>query len=323
MNSSTEVLFLGKIAVDIVFKKGNNKNLLLPLSLSPGGSIFNTAAILSRLGIRGGIFSQISGDPLGKYLSEFLEKEKLNTKFIKKSLNSKTPLAIALIDKNGIPEYSFYKDDSPSLEIEFQKAGAVFKKLKAVYLGSSFSYSDATFKISEKFLNIAKNNGITAFYDPNIRPGQITHPAQARQRIEKLISKVDILKLSEDDLSFISGSGNLKDSLKKLNKRINACIILTLGKNGAIFLDKKGMFLEIKPFKVNVKDTIGAGDAFGAGLLFKFCKSRGIKNFFCNMKENMIFAAGASAITCSGYGALRIKNLNEVNSFIKNHRNEL
>ncbi len=310
-----EAIFIGKIAVDIVINR--SKDVLKPITLSPGGSIFNTAIIASRLGTRSGIFSSLGNDDLGKFVKDFIKKEKLNFYPISRSDNHKTAIALALIDRFGNSRYSFYKNDT---RVDY-KIGEdlinIFSKAKAAYMGSSFTYADETFDISQVFVELAKAHSLKLFYDPNIRAASIIDPAKARKRILFFVKKADFLKLSLDDIKFIAGTRNVGMAYKKISSFTKAAIIITRGKAGSVaFVGRKQ--IRTGSFNVAVKDTIGAGDAFGAALISRFSSSSSEEEFLNNIKEHITFASAVSAVTCSKHGAMEgVKSLNRINKFLR------
>lgn len=162
-----------------------------------------------------------------------------------------------------------------------------------------------------------KKKGVFISFDPNFRPYAVKDKKGAKNRVLGLLKLVDLARLSEIDLEFLTGQKDPKKGLKWLKKRFGCEIILTLGANGSVYMAPKGTLIKIPAFKVKIADTIGAGDAFTAGLLYRLTK-RGKRQFFRDIAQNLIFASAVSAIICTKPGATQgLKDIKQVNSFLR------
>jgi len=182
-----------------------------------------------------------------------------------------------------------------------------------------------------KFIRYLKKRHVFISYDPNIRPGSIKHKNEVKNRVLKLLKLADLAKLSQTDLEYLTGQKNPLKGLEMLKKQVKCEIVLTLGAKGSIYHSRRvvwknpddasgnSRFIKVPAFKVKVADTIGAGDAFTAGLIYRLIK-QGRAKFFANMKANIIFASAVSALICTQKGSHQgLKNLKQVNSFLAKH----
>jgi sugar/nucleoside kinase (ribokinase family) len=191
---------------------------------------------------------------------------------------------------------------------------------KVFHIGSSYSYQKETFEETLKFIRYLKKRNVFISYDPNIRPNKITNSISVKNRVLKLLKLADLAKLSEIDMEYLTARKNPEKGLAQLKKLVKCELILTLGSKGSIYLDNKGLLIKIPSFKVKVADTIGAGDAFTAGLIYRLIK-QGRAKFFSNIKSSMTFASAVSALICTQKGAnLGLKNIKQVNSFLAKSR---
>ncbi|MBU1913300.1 MAG: carbohydrate kinase [Candidatus Omnitrophica bacterium] len=314
-----DALFLGGTSIDLIQdrQKGRGK------TVSVGGSITNSAIIAAKLGLKTGLLSKIGKDSFGNFAIDFLKSCKINISGIIQDSNIRTPLAIAKVDKSGVAKYTFYKN-SPKDSVVPIKTTPMYllNTCKVFHTGSSYSYQKETFEETLKFIKYLKKRGVFISYDPNIRPNSIIDKASVKNRVLKLLKLADLAKLSEIDLEYLTGQKSPLKGLERLKKQVNSELVLTLGSKGSICpaggrrSPAGWTLIRIPAFKVKIADTIGAGDAFTAGLIYRLIKQGGAK-FFANMKSNMTFASAISALICTQKGAnLGLKNIKQVNSFL-------
>ena len=299
---SIDILFLGGTSIDLIQNK-NKKKRILEFTASTGGSITNSAVIAARLGLKTALFSMIGKDLLGDFAVKFLHSCGVNTNGLIQDPGIRTPIAIASIDKSGNSKYTFYKNTSKDSIVCFKDTPKnLLRHPKILHFGSSFSYQKDTFPEALKYVKFLKRKGAFISFDPNLRPYNIKDKKAAKNRVLELFKWIDLAKLSEIDMRFLTGQQSLTKGLKLLKKRFRCEIILTLGAKGSIYMDSKGVAIETPAFKVKIADTIGAGDAFTAGLLYKLIKI-GERCFFSNLKPNIVFASAISALICTKPGA--------------------
>ncbi len=308
-----DILFLGGTSIDLIQDKKNKE----PFA-STGGSITNSAVIGSKLGLKVAMLSRIGKDSWGDFAIQFMQSLGINTKGIIQDPDIPTPLTIANIDKSGNSKYTFYKNPPERSIVPLEGVPKdLLKRCKIFHFGSSFSHQKGTSEEALKYVKFLKKRGVFISFDPNIRPYAIKDKKGTKNRIIGLLKWVDLAKLSQIDLQFLTGQKDPKIGLKILKKHFRCHVILTLGSKGSIYLDSKDRLIKVPGFKVKIVDTIGAGDAFTAGLLFKLNKI-GKRGFFNNIKPNLIFASAVSAIICTKQGSNQaLKNLRQVEKFLR------
>lgn len=309
------IICCGNIAFDLIASGQPGYDGSISFEAKPGGSVFNTAILLSRLGLPVSILAKNSQDFLGNSLSEIMRSENIKTDYLVADNKIKTGLALAKIDKKGDPSYLFYRASGPHTAFKQKDLPpSLFKNAKVLHAGSAFTYTDYTFESSLKLMIRAKREGLFTTYDPNWRPVRIPNKKKARARVKKLIAHADLLKLSENDALGITGEKTLNSALKYLPPRT----VVTRGEKGSFAWDGKKKILQ-EPFIVKLVDTIGAGDAFTAGLIARYCTS-GMKDSWQPVKEDLTFASAAAALVCRGKGATEgLKSFRQVMSFLKNY----
>ncbi len=297
-----DILFLGGTSIDLIQIK-QKKTDQPGFTASTGGSITNSAVIGAKLGLKTAMISRVGKDPLGDFAVKFMASCRVNTKGIIHDPAIRTPLAIANIDKSGNSIYTFYKNPPEQSSVPLKSVPKeLLRGLKIFHFGSSFSHQNPTAEEALKYVKFLKKRRVFISFDPNLRPYAIKDKKGAKNRVLKLLKCVDLAKLSEVDLRFLTGQKDLKNGLKMLKKQFKCKIVLTLGSKGCAYLDSRGNLIKVPAFKVKVADTIGAGDAFTAGLLYKIAKI-GERQVFRDIKPCLVFASAVSAIICTKPGA--------------------
>ena len=311
-----DALFLGGTSIDLIQDRQKGRGNLV-FTASIGGSITNSSIISAKLGLKTGLLSRVGRDPLGDFACEFLDSCGIYTKGIIRDSGIRTPLAVAKIDKSGVAKYTFYKNSPKDSVVPFKDAPKnLLNTCKVFHTGSSYSYQKETFEETLKFIKYLKKRGVFISYDPNIRPESITDKFIVKNRVLKLLKLADLAKLSQVDLEYLTDQKSPAIGLKMLKKLVKSELVLTLGPKGAIYLDYNGLLTRVPAFEVKIADTIGAGDAFTAGLIYKLIK-QGKARFFANIRSNMLFASAVSAIICTKKGANQgLRDIKQINSFL-------
>jgi len=328
---SIDALFLGGTSIDLIQVGNRHACSLLNFTASIGGSITNSAVISAKLGLKTGLLTKIGKDALGDFALDFLDSHDIAIKGIIQDQNIRTALAIAKIDKSGVAKYTFYKNSPKDSVAPIKTAPkGLLDSCKVFHTGSSYSYQKETFEETLKFIEYLKKRNVFISYDPNIRPDKITDNRRVKNRVLRLLKLADLAKLSETDVEYLTAKKSPEKGLIQLRKLVKCELILTLGSKGAIYYrspngklpvrrtDMEGV-IAIPAFKVKIADTIGAGDAFTAGLIYRLIK-QGRAKFFSNIKSNMTFASAVSALICTKPGANQgLRDIKQVNSFLAKH----
>jgi fructokinase len=309
-----DILFLGGTSVDLIQDKACPEKFLA----SVGGSVTNSAIIASTLGLKTAMLSRVGDDPFGNFAVKFLDSRNVNTSAVIRDPDIKTSLAIAAIDRYGNSKYTFYKNAPKDSVVPFNTSPKnLLNSCGIFHFGSGFSYQKETFEESLKYIRHLKRRGVFISFDPNIRPYAVKDKKEVKNRVLKLLKLVGMAKLSLYDLVFLTGSKSPEKGLKSLQKRFKCRFILTLGSRGAVYPGLEQKFIKIPAFKVKIADTIGAGDAFTAGLLYKIAVS-GESKAFKDIRPNLAFASSVSAIICTAHGSHQaLKNMEQIKSFLK------
>jgi fructokinase len=228
-----------------------------------GGSIFNTAIALGRLGIITGFFSGISTDFFGDSLKAGLMASNVDLKYAK-IWDKPSTLAFVKLD-NGQARYSFFDDNSAGRMLTKKDLPKLSSDVNALHFGSISLISEPGASTLEALMAREADTRVICL-DPNIRENLIKDRREYLERIGRLIAMCDILKISDEDVTWITGKTDLASAARKWLNAGAKVVVITRGENG-IEAFTKGFSIKQPSVNVKVADTVGAGDTFTAGFL--------------------------------------------------------
>ena len=229
-----------------------------------GGAVFNTAIALGRLGAPSAFFSGISTDMLGEILADTLTASKVDTRYCARSPRPTTVAFVKLVD--GQATYAFYDENTAGLLLTQDQLPDLPASVSTLFFGGISLGNDPAAATYEA-LQIREAQARVTMIDPNIRLGFIAgKEAPYRARIERMIARADIVKLSDEDLHWLSGGGDLTQLARTILAQGPKVVFITEGAAGARAVTAtQDRFVAAK--QVTVADTVGAGDTFNAGAL--------------------------------------------------------
>ena len=271
-----------------------------------GGAVFNTAIALGRLGAPSAFFSGISTDMLGEILTDTLTASKVDTSLLARSNRPTTVAFVKLV--NGQATYAFYDENTAGGLLSQADLPTLPVAVTTIFFGGISLVNDPAASTYEA-LQTREAASRVMMIDPNIRLGFIAGKEVAyRARIERMIARSDIVKLSDEDLHWFSGAGDLATLAQAIRAKGPKVVFVTEGAKGAwAFTDHDARFVASK--KVTVADTVGAGDTFNAGVLTALnelgalTKSRVANLTATELDAALELGARAAAVTVSRAGA--------------------
>jgi len=271
----------------------------------PGGAVFNTAIALGRLGQDVGLLTGLSSDLFGQRLDQALSASNVDGSL---AIRSDRPTTLAFVTlRDGQAEYAFYDENTAGRMLSPADLPAALPGVEALFFGG---ISLAVEPCAEAYAALCLREGasLPVMIDPNIRPGFIRDEARYRARIARMMAVADIVKLSDEDLHWLEGPGDLPDLAGRVLAQGPKVLCLTEGAKGVTGYTATGaVFVESQ--RVEVVDTVGAGDTFNAGFLASL-QSAGClsKTALADLSEEALRAAlalggRAAAVTVSRAGA--------------------
>lgn len=253
------IVVAGEALVDLAPRDG----LLLPL---PGGSPFNVAVGLGRLGTETSYLGGLSDDGFGEHLLERLVEDGVDVSLAPR-LPEPTTLAVVHLDDAGRATYGFYLAGTAAAALDADLLPPLPPEAALhVSFGALTPLTRPAGAALAGLLRREAGRRLVSL-DPNVRPAVIDDVAAHTRELETLVSEVDVVKVSEDDLLAVAPDDTPLATAARWSESGPALVVVTLGDRGAIALTSDGRRVEVTGVPVEVVDTVGAGDAFTAGLL--------------------------------------------------------
>lgn len=231
----------------------------------PGGSPANVAVGLGRLGVPVALLSRLAADPFGRLLAAHVESAHVDTGSVIASDEPST-LAVVTLDDEGKAEYAFYVEGAADGGWRTEDLPASLPEGAAVHVSGSLALAVPSMGETLEALLLRERGSRLLALDPNVRPRLARDEAALRARLDRWVGLVDVLKVSEDDLDWISPGVTAAAAAERWLARGPKLVVVTRGGDGVHAHGPAGP-LDLPGLPVDVVDTVGAGDAFMAGLL--------------------------------------------------------
>ena len=271
-----------------------------------GGSPFNVAVGLSRLAQPVCLLTQISRGFLGERLMRALQAEGVDTRTVQRS-DAPTTLSLIGLDVQGVPSYAFYGEGCADRLLTPDALDHLPAGVRAINLGSYATVTGAT-AATQRTLVERAHAGTLIAYDPNIRLNVEPDLAVWQAQIDWMLPRTHLFKSSEEDLGLIYPGRSLDSVAEQALAQGAALVVVTRGAEGAMAWSAQAR-VQTPPVKVDVIDTVGAGDTFQAAMLTWLAEhdalsAAALRALDADQVRDLLgFATRAAAITCSRRGA--------------------
>jgi fructokinase len=292
------IVVAGEALVDVVARRDGG------LVGHPGGGPYNVARTIGRLEQPVAYLGRLSTDGFGARLRRELEADGVG---IDTAVGTEAPTTLALVelDASGGASYRFYAAETSAPGLTLEAAAAVLPgQVGTFYLGTLGLVFEPLATTLERLVDRVQGDTLVAL-DPNCRPAAIEDRAAYGGRLERLLRRTDVLKASDADLEWLLPGSPPVDAARALLAREDAVALVTLGSEGALVVGRDGEVAVEAP-RVDVVDTIGAGDAF-MGAFLAHWRSRGLGRAELGDRTELVratrFACRVAALTCARAGA--------------------
>ena len=307
MDKQYDVVALGELLIDFTENGLSGQGNPL-LEANPGGAPCNVLAMLNKLGKKTAFIGKVGNDQFGKMLKEVVEESGTDVSALAMDDQVHTTLAFVHTFPDGDREFSFYRNPGADMMLTKEEVDPeLIKKARIFHFGTLSSTHAGVREATRYAIDVAKENGLLVSFDPNLREPLWESLDQAKEEILYGMSKCDILKISDNEMEFMTGTTDYNKGVEMLREQFDIPLIcVTLGKEGSRAF-YKDMIVEAAPFvREDTIETTGAGDTFEACTL-NYILEHGLENLTEeNLKEMLTFAnAGASIIT-TRKGALKV-----------------
>ncbi|WP_050183554.1 carbohydrate kinase family protein [Domibacillus robiginosus] len=301
---------IGEVLIDFIpQQKGQALKDVISFERAPGGAPANVAAAVSKLGGQSAMLTKLGSDAFGDFLLEKLTEAGVETKHIIRTSEANTALAFVSLREDGERDFSFYRKPCADLLMTADEVdGALFHSGDILHF-CSVDLVESPMKYAHmKAIDQAKQHGALVSFDPNVRLPLWEDPDVCRETILAFIPKAHLVKISDEELAFITGISDEKEAITSLFTGDVKAVVYTRGAAGAsLFVN--GKETQADGFSVQVQDTTGAGDAFIGGFLFQLLQAGATPETLSfhleQYGEDIVrFSNAAGAITAAGKGAI-------------------
>lgn len=307
MEKKFDVAALGELLIDFTENGVSGQGNPL-LEANPGGAPCNVLAMLAKLGRKTSFIGKVGKDQFGTMLKEAVESVGIDTGNLMMDEQVHTTLAFVHKLPNGDRDFSFYRNPGADMMLRMDEVQKDRIAASRIFHFGTLSFTHPGVREASCYaIQCAKDAGVTVSFDPNLRPPLWGSLDDAREAISYGLSQCDVLKISDNEVEFMTGETDYGKGAKLLQDRYGIPLVfVTLGPNGSMAF-YKDLCVKAEPFlQKNTIETTGAGDTFTG------CVLNGVLEYGLDgldeekLHQIMTFAnAGASLIT-TRRGALKV-----------------
>ena len=305
MAKKYDVIALGELLIDFTMngqsEQGNNM-----FEACPGGAPCNVLALLNKMGKKTAFIGKVGKDQFGALLRDTITEAGIDASNLMVDENVNTTLAFVHTFPDGDREFSFYRNPGADMMLTADEVNPeVVKDTKVFHFGTLSMTHEGVREATKKAVETAKANGCLVSFDPNLRPPLWSSLDLAKEQMEYGFGKCDILKISDNEIQFVSGKEDYDEGIAYLQETYNIpLILLTMGKDGSRAY-YKGMRVERPGFSVKAIETTGAGDTF-CGSSLNYLVDHDFENLTEEqLGEMLTFANAAAALVTTKKGAIK------------------
>ena len=301
-----DVTALGELLIDLT-QNGMSEQGNPILEANPGGAPCNVLALLSKMGHKAAFIGKVGKDGFGEQLTAGLKETGIDTTGLMYDESVHTTLAVVHTYADGDRDISFYRNPGADMMLRPEEVNEQIIRNSKIFHFGSLSMTDEPVRSAHLHaLKVAEEAGVLRSYDPNLRPPLWPDLDTAKENILELMGHCDILKISDNEIQWLSGKEDYDEGIAWLRSQFDIPLIfLTLGKDGsrAYCGDVR---TEQPGFKMNTIETTGAGDTFFGSVLHHILQ-KGWRAYTKEELDTMLrFANAAAAIVTTRRGALRV-----------------
>ena len=311
MAKKYDVIALGELLIDFTMngqsEQGNNM-----FEACPGGAPCNVLALLNKMGKKTAFIGKVGKDQFGTLLRDTITEAGIDASNLMVDENVNTTLAFVHTFPDGDREFSFYRNPGADMMLTADEVNPeVVKDTKVFHFGTLSMTHEGVREATKKAVETAKANGCLVSFDPNLRPPLWSSLDLAKEQMEYGFGKCDILKISDNEIQFVSGKEDYEEGIAYLQETYNIpLILLTMGKDGSRAY-YKGMRVERPGFSVKAIETTGAGDTF-CGSSLNYLVDHDFENLTEEqLGEMLTFANAAAALVTTKKGAIKAMPVKE------------
>lgn len=307
MSDSPLIVCFGEMLVDFVPTISGVSLADAPaFKKAPGGAPANVAVGIARLGGSSAFIGKVGVDEFGYMLADILKDNNVNNEGMRFDPGARTALAFVTLRNDGEREFMFYRNPSADMLLREEELDLeIIRKAKVLHYGSISLITEPCKSAHLAAAKAAKNAGVLLSYDPNLRLPLWPSAEDARNGILSIWDLADIIKISEEEVSFLTHGEDPYDDnvVRKLFHPNLKLLLVTEGPDGCRYYSKE-FHGRVSGLKVDQVDTTGAGDAFVAGILSQLANDISLLQNEDRLRDALKFANACGALTVMGRGAI-------------------
>ena len=305
-----KVISIGEALIDFIpHEKGIALKDVSNFLRVAGGAPLNVAAAVSKLGGKSQMITKLGIDGFGDHILEEVKPLGVDVSKVLRTKEANTALAFVSLKEDGERDFSFYRNPSADMLLNASEIEEEVFSEGGILHFCSVSLIDAPIKDAHrKAIEFAKKHNCLISFDPNVRLPLWETPEACREAILEFLPFANIVKISDEELEFITGIADETEALNFLLQGDVEVIIYTKGTNGAEFITKERKIFA-PSFKVQAQDTTGAGDSFIGSFLYQVAEGDNTLESLVNLpeekvKEILTFSNATAALTVCKRGAI-------------------
>ncbi|MCI8895678.1 MAG: carbohydrate kinase [Lachnospiraceae bacterium] len=304
---NVDVTALGELLIDFT-QNGASQQGNPMFEANPGGAPCNVLAMLAKLGHATAFIGKVGNDSFGVQLKAAIQEVGIRADYLYMDEEVHTTLALVHTLADGDRNFSFYRDPGADMMLsEEEIPGELIADSRIFHFGTLSMTHEGVREATKKALKLAREAGAVISFDPNLRPPLWKSLEEAREQILYGLGYCDILKISDNEIQWLTGQEDYTEGVKWIRKRYQIPLILvSMGKEGSRAYYKDEM-VEVAPFlQENTIETTGAGDTF-CGCVLHYVLEHGLEELTAEgLTEMLTFANSAASLVTTRKGALRV-----------------
>ncbi|HYH99002.1 carbohydrate kinase [Hyalangium sp.] len=264
-----DVVCMGETLVDFLpSETGRRVREVSSWAPCVGGSLANVSVGVARLGARSGLVSVLGSDEFGHFLRERIAAEGVDVSHVRQTTEARTGLVFISLDARGERSFTFFRTRSAEFLLGEQDVDPDFLgRTRVLHWGSNSLHLPEARSAVRRAVERVRQEGRIVSCDPNLRLHAWADPREAKGVLEQLLPLCTVVKLSEEEMPFVTGYTGTRDALEFLRGMGVVLPVVTLGEKGAAFL-WQGEVVHVPAPPTRVVDTTGAGDGFVSAFLY-------------------------------------------------------
>lgn len=322
-NKKYDVVALGELLIDFT-ENGLSEQGNPLLEANPGGAPCNVLSMLQKLGDKTAFIGKVGNDGFGHLLTKAVQEQEIDTTGLVYDNDVHTTLALVLKKENGDRDFAFYRNPGADMNLKEEEVNESLIASSSIFHFGTLSLTDESVKkATQKAVKVAKENGLTITFDPNLREPLWRSLEEAHEQVAWGLQQADVVKISDNEITWFTGMDNYDEGIAFLQKEYPnlKLICLSMGGDGskAVYRDVHVAYPAF--LQEATIETTGAGDTFCACMIHTVLEN-GIDHLDEEkLKEMLKFANAAASLVTTKKGALRVMpTKEEVETFIENFK---